>query len=181
MCIRDSRAPAAHMRPRGNIADVQFREPPAHSMLCQGRAILYHHHLKAAVGLPAKALQRARQHLGARMRAHYYADERLCRKRAQHILPAGAPVRQHILQRHTGFLAAQESVELSIFFQKKLGSGLFGGEGFIMQKISGHGLAFLEFDGSVIEYVLQPGQQIVVDTGYLAAMEATCNLSLIHI
>ena len=60
----------------------------------------------------------------------------------------------------------------------KLGSGLFGGEGFIMQKISGHGLAFLEFDGSVIEYVLQPGQQIVVDTGYLAAMEATCNMEI---
>ena len=78
----------------------------------------------------------------------------------------------------SGFLAAQESVELSIFFQKKLGSGLFGGEGFIMQKISGHGLAFLEFDGSVIEYVLQPGQQIVVDTGYLAAMEATCNMEI---
>ena len=53
-----------------------------------------------------------------------------------------------------------------------------GGEGFIMQKISGHGLAFLEFDGSVIEYVLQPGQQIVVDTGYLAAMEATCNMEI---
>lgn len=47
-----------------------------------------------------------------------------------------------------------------------------------MQKISGHGLAFLEFDGSVIEYVLQPGQQIVVDTGYLAAMEATCNMEI---
>lgn len=63
-------------------------------------------------------------------------------------------------------------------FPEKLGSGLFGGEGFIMQKISGHGLAFLEFDGSVIEYVLQPGQQIVVDTGYLAAMEATCNMEI---
>ena len=76
---------------------------------------------------------------------------------------------KEIVVQKAGFLAAQESVELSIFFQKKLGSGLFGGEGFIMQKISGHGLAFLEFDGSVIEYVLQPGQQIVVDTGYLAA------------
>ena len=60
----------------------------------------------------------------------------------------------------------------------KVHIGLFGGEGFIMQKISGHGLAFLEFDGSVIEYVLQPGQQIVVDTGYLAAMEATCNMEI---
>ena len=88
-----------------------------------------------------------------------------------------APGKEIVVQK-AGFLAAQESVELSIFFQKKLGSGLFGGEGFIMQKISGHGLAFLEFDGSVIEYVLQPGQQIVVDTGYLAAMEATCNMEI---
>ena len=60
-----------------------------------------------------------------------------------------APGKEIVVQK-AGFLAAQESVELSIFFQKKLGSGLFGGEGFIMQKISGHGLAFLEFDGSVI-------------------------------
>ena len=88
-----------------------------------------------------------------------------------------APGKEIVVQK-AGFLAAQESVELSIFFQKKLGSGLFGGEGFIMQKISGHGLAFLEFDRSVIEYVLQPGQQIVVDTGYLAAMEATCNMEI---
>lgn len=78
----------------------------------------------------------------------------------------------------SAFLAAEAGVQLSVHFQKKLGSGLFGGEGFIMQKISGHGLAFLEFDGSVIEYVLQPGQQIVVDTGYLAAMEATCNMEI---
>ena len=88
-----------------------------------------------------------------------------------------APGKEIVVQK-AGFLAAQESVELSIFFQKKLGSGLFGGEGFIMQKISGHGLAFLEFDGSVIEYVLQPGQQIVVDTGHLAAMTATCSMEI---
>ena len=56
-----------------------------------------------------------------------------------------------------GFLAAEESVELSVFFQKKLGAGLFGGEGFIMQRLSGQGTAFLEFDGHVVEYNLQPG------------------------
>ena len=88
-----------------------------------------------------------------------------------------APGREIILQK-SGFLAAESSVELSVFFQKKLGSGFFGGEGFIMQRLSGHGLAFAEFDGHVVEYDLAPGQSIVVDTGYLAAMEATCSMDI---
>ena len=83
-----------------------------------------------------------------------------------------------VIVQKSGFLAAEESVELSVFFQKKLGVGLFGGEGFIMQRLSGYGTAFLEFDGHVIEYGLQPGQQIVIDTGYLAAMDATCNMEI---
>ena len=77
-----------------------------------------------------------------------------------------------------GFLAAEVGVELSIFFQKRLGAGFFGGEGFIMQKLSGNGMAFAEIDGSVVEYTLQPGQQIIVDTGYLAAMTETCQISI---
>ena len=87
------------------------------------------------------------------------------------------PGREVIVQK-SGFLAAEESVELSVFFQKKLGAGFFGGEGFIMQRLSGQGTAFLEFDGHVVEYNLQPGQQIVIDTGYLAAMDATCNMEI---
>ena len=87
------------------------------------------------------------------------------------------PGREVIVQK-SGFLAAEESVELSVFFQKKLGAGLFGGEGFIMQRLSGQGTAFLEFDGHVVEYNLQPGQQIVIDTGYLAAMESTCSMEI---
>ena len=67
----------------------------------------------------------------------------------------------------SAFLASTSGVELSIFFNKKVGSGLFGGEGFIMQKLSGNGLAFVEFDGYIKEYVLQPGQSMVLDTGYL--------------
>ena len=83
-----------------------------------------------------------------------------------------------VIVQKSGFLAAESGVELSVFFQKKLGAGFFGGEGFIMQRLSGHGMAFLEFDGSVVEYNLQPGQQIVVDTGYLAAMDATCRMEI---
>ena len=87
------------------------------------------------------------------------------------------PGRELVVQK-SGFLASEAGVDLSVFFQKKLGSGFFGGEGFIMQKLSGQGTAFLEFDGHVVEYDLQPGQQIVVDTGYLAAMEATCSIDI---
>ncbi|HJA67462.1 TIGR00266 family protein [Lachnoclostridium sp. An169] len=88
-----------------------------------------------------------------------------------------APGRELIVQK-SGFLAAESGVELSVFFQKRLGAGFFGGEGFIMQRLSGQGMAFLEFDGHVVEYELQPGQQIVVDTGYLAAMDATCTMDV---
>lgn len=83
-----------------------------------------------------------------------------------------------VIVQKSGFLAAEASVELSVFFQKKLGTGFFGGEGFIMQRLSGQGTAFLEFDGYVVEYNLQPGQQIVVDTGYLAAMDGSCSMEI---
>ena len=87
------------------------------------------------------------------------------------------PDRPMIVQK-SGFLASEVGVELSIFFQKKLGSGFFGGEGFIMQKLSGNGKAFIEIDGYVVEYILQPGQSMIVDTGYLAAMDATCSMEI---
>lgn len=78
----------------------------------------------------------------------------------------------------TGFLAAEPGVTLSLHFQKKLGAGFFGGEGFIMQRLSGQGLAFIEIDGSATEYTLGPGEQMIVDTGYLAAMESTCTMNV---
>jgi uncharacterized protein (AIM24 family) len=77
-----------------------------------------------------------------------------------------------------GFLASEPGVELSVFFRKKLGAGLVGGEGFIMQKLSGHGMAFVEIDGSTVEYNLAAGQQIIVDTGYVAMMDASCSMDV---
>lgn len=88
-----------------------------------------------------------------------------------------APSRSIVVQKR-GFLACTEGVELSVFFQKKFGTGFFGGEGFIMQKLSGHGMAFLEIDGSAVEYTLAPGQQIIVDTGNLAMVDATCQIDI---
>lgn len=88
-----------------------------------------------------------------------------------------APGKELVVQK-SGFLASERGVELSVFFQKKFGAGLFGGEGFIMQRLSGQGIVFLEFDGHIVEYDLAPGQQILVDTGYLAAMESTCSIDI---
>lgn len=85
---------------------------------------------------------------------------------------------QDMIFQKSAYLAGEASVQLSMHFRKKIGSGLFGGEGFIMQKVSGSGIVFAEFDGHVIEYDLQPGQQIVIDTGHLAAMTSTCNMDI---
>lgn len=87
------------------------------------------------------------------------------------------PGKEMIFQK-SAFLAAEAGVKLSVHFRKKLGSGLFGGEGFIMQKVSGQGTMFAEFDGHIMEYELQQGQQIIVDTGHLAAMSATCQIDI---
>ena len=83
-----------------------------------------------------------------------------------------------VVVQKSGFLAAEPGVELSVFFQKKLGAGFFGGEGFIMQKLSGRGTAFLEVDGYAVEYELRAGQQMVVDTGNLAMMDAACSIEI---
>lgn len=77
-----------------------------------------------------------------------------------------------------GYLASEPSVEFSVAFQKKLGAGFFGGEGFIMQRLHGKGIALVEIDGYVVEYDLQAGQQMLIDTGYLAAMTGTCSMDI---
>lgn len=87
------------------------------------------------------------------------------------------PGKEIILQKKA-FLASEAGVRTEVHFHKKLGSGIFGGEGFILQRCSGNGIVFAEFDGSVITYELAAGQQIVVDTGYVAALESSCSLDI---
>ena len=87
------------------------------------------------------------------------------------------PDRPLIIQK-SAFLAATSGVELSVFFQKKMGVGFFGGEGFIMQKLSGNGIAFIEVDGDGVDYELRAGEQLIVDTGYLATMDPTCTMDI---
>lgn len=88
-----------------------------------------------------------------------------------------APGREMIVQK-TAFLASEAGVNLSIHFQKRLGAGLFGGEGFIMQRLSGRGTAFVEIDGDLMEYELKPGQKIIVDTGNVSGFEPTVQMDI---
>lgn len=83
-----------------------------------------------------------------------------------------------IVAQKSAFIASEASVNMEMFFQKKLGAGFFGGEGFIMQKFSGQGVVFLEFDGSIVEMQLAQGQSLMLDTGALAAMDATCSVDI---
>ncbi len=94
------------------------------------------------------------------------------------IIPIELNGSNSIIAQKSSFLASEKGVEIEMHFRKKLGAGLFGGEGFILQKLSGNGTAFLEIDGEVIEYYLEPGQKILLDQGHLAAMDETVDFDI---
>lgn len=85
---------------------------------------------------------------------------------------------KNIVAQKKAFLASEGGVDMSVFFQKKLTGGFFGGEGFIMEKFTGNGIVFLEVDGSIKEYTLAPGERKIMETGHLVMMEETCSLSV---
>ena len=88
-----------------------------------------------------------------------------------------SPSNEMIVQK-SSFLASEAGVNLSVHFNKRLSAGLFGGEGFIMQRLSGHGTAFIESDGDLVEYDLRPGEQIVVDTGNVAGFTTDVKMEI---
>ena len=94
------------------------------------------------------------------------------------IIPYEVSAGNGIIVQKKGFLAMEKGLDLSVYFQRKLGKGFFGGEGFIMQKITGDGMVFVEIDGYCKEYDLAAGQSIIVDTGYLAAMSESCTMDI---
>lgn len=94
------------------------------------------------------------------------------------IIPYQVTEGNGIIVQKRGFLAMEKGLDLSVYFQKKFSKGFFGGEGFIMQRISGNGMVFLEIDGYCKEYELGIGESIIVDTGYLAAMSETCTMDI---
>ena len=88
-----------------------------------------------------------------------------------------SPSNEMIVQK-SSFLASEAGVNLSVHFNKRLSAGLFGGEGFIMQRLSGHGTAFIEIDGDLVEYDLRPCEQIVVDTGNVAGFTTDVKMEI---
>ena len=94
------------------------------------------------------------------------------------ILPIEIRPGQDFFAQKTAFLASEMGVDLSLHFNQKLGSGFFGGEGFIMQRLSGQGMAFLECDGSLVRYDLAPGQSMVVDTGNVLGFTGNVQLEI---
>lgn len=85
---------------------------------------------------------------------------------------------ESIICQKNAFMCAEKSVNMKIHFRKKLGAGFFGGEGFIMQKITGLGKAFLELDGNITKKELQAGETLKVDNGYVAAMTENVSLDI---
>lgn len=77
---------------------------------------------------------------------------------------------ESIICQKKAFMCAEKSVDMKMHFRKKLGAGFFGGEGFIMQKITGPGRAYLELDGNITKKELAEGETLKVDNGYVAAM-----------
>jgi len=89
------------------------------------------------------------------------------------IVPLNLGTGQQMICQKDAFMCAERSVTLDIHFRRKLGAGFFGGEGFVMQKLTGPGLAFVELDGEIVEYTLEANQMLKVDTGHVAMYEPT--------
>lgn len=94
------------------------------------------------------------------------------------IVPVSLAQGQEMICQKQAFLCAEKSVGLDVHFRRKLGAGLFGGEGFILQKLTGPGVAFVCLDGEIVEYTLAPGQTLKVDTGHIAMYEPTVSFDV---
>ncbi len=89
--------------------------------------------------------------------------------------------KQAIICQRDAFMVAQDSVNLSTHFTKRFGAGLFGGEGFFLQKLQGSGKAFLELPGELTEFNLEDGQVLKVDPGYIGAFEESVNFDITRV
>ncbi|MCK5234709.1 MAG: TIGR00266 family protein [Candidatus Aenigmarchaeota archaeon] len=97
------------------------------------------------------------------------------------IVPMKLKDGESIICQRDSFMVAENGVSLNIELRKKLGAGLFGGEGFIMQKVTGPGTAFLEIAGEITEYTLEKGQQLKIDPGHIAFFEPTVNYDITRV
>ena len=94
------------------------------------------------------------------------------------IIPIHVTPENDVVIQKKGFLAMEDSLNMSVALQKKLTTGLFSGKGFAMQRVSGEGLIFLEINGALVEYELQAGQSMVLNTDYVAAYTGGCTMTI---
>jgi len=94
------------------------------------------------------------------------------------ILPIELEAGQSLVMHKHAFLCAEKSVTLDVFFTKKLGAGMFGGEGFVLQKLSGPGMTFAELDGDAVEYKLKDGEVLKVEPGHVAMFESSVSFDI---
>jgi uncharacterized protein (TIGR00266 family) len=94
------------------------------------------------------------------------------------IIPVPLEAGHTIIAQKDAFMCAEDSVQMEMHFRKRLGTGFFGGEGFILQKLTGPGLAFVEISGEVAEYALQPGQRMKIDPGHIAMYEPSVDYDI---
>jgi len=94
------------------------------------------------------------------------------------VLPVELEAGQSVIMHKHAFLVAEKGVSLDVFFTRKLGAGMFGGEGFILQKLTGPGMAFAELDGDAVEYHLKQGEMMKVEPGHVAMFESTVSFDI---
>ena len=94
------------------------------------------------------------------------------------IVPVELKEGEQLIVQRDAFMCAEKSVDMDIHFQRRLGVGFFGGESFIMERLTGPGMAFIEIDGEVVEFDLKPGQALRVDTGHVAMFQPTVDFDI---
>jgi uncharacterized protein (AIM24 family) len=94
------------------------------------------------------------------------------------IIPLHLGAGQSMIMQRDAFMCAEKTVSLEMHFRRNLGAGIFGGEGFVMQRVTGPGVAFAELDGEIVEYTLEAGQVLKVDTGHVAMLEPTVQFDI---
>lgn len=94
------------------------------------------------------------------------------------VMPVELKAGEAIIAQKDAFMVGEDSVKLEMHFRKKLGAGIFGGEGFILQKLTGPGTVFVEIAGEVREYTLRDGQKMKVDTGHIAMYEPSVDYDI---
>jgi uncharacterized protein (TIGR00266 family) len=108
----------------------------------------------------------------------YQGEVAFATKVPGHILPIEVgPGHEYLIHRH-GFLCATPQIQIGVGFQQSLGAGIFGGDGFLLQKITGHGTAWLELSGEVVVRDLKPGETLRVHPGHVGAFQASVSFNI---